>query len=137
NAPMPGRTPTKVPSVTPIRQYSSACGVIAWRKPRARLDRVSISEPHCAQWHAEQQHEESPGEQGYHETANANAQPVRTGQRRIRQQELSQRSGNEPEAFRSQGPEHEALAGADDGPQGYAGPDMHCWLRRTQRSHGG
>src|SRR5690606_6616999 len=54
-----------------------------------------------------------------------------------RQQELSQCSGNEPEAFRSQGPEHEAQAGADDGPQGYAGPGMHCWLPRTQRSHGG
>src|SRR4051812_16151869 len=41
-APMPGSTPIRVPSSTPIRQKSRFSGVAAVAKPRARLSKSSI-----------------------------------------------------------------------------------------------
>ncbi|MNT15573.1 hypothetical protein D3C72_1506350 [compost metagenome] len=41
-APMPGNTPIRVPSSTPIRQKNRFSGEAAVEKPRARLLRKSI-----------------------------------------------------------------------------------------------
>jgi hypothetical protein len=43
--PMPGSTPIRVPSSTPISAYSKWMGVNATPKPRIRLLRMSIASP--------------------------------------------------------------------------------------------
>src|SRR5215212_5300829 len=40
--PMPGRTPIRVPSITPMRQYSRFIGEMATPKPMTRLWKISI-----------------------------------------------------------------------------------------------
>src|SRR5687768_9757373 len=46
--PMPGRTPTAVPSTQPTKAHSKFAGVMAVAKPCRSALRMSISEPPCA-----------------------------------------------------------------------------------------
>src|SRR5690606_6781179 len=118
--PMPGSTPTAVPSATPSRQNRMLCRASAWVKPSARLSRSSISptQPVAEERQAQlqRQHEDDPGQDGEPDRRDDRPEPGDAAAGERREQHRAEDRRDDAQTVDRQGEEDDRPGDHHDGP---------------------